>query len=224
MGGMAAQIPIKDDPAANDVASAKVRADKLREVLAGHDGTWAAHPGLVPLILEVFSQNMRTPNQLHVAREDVNVTEADLLQMPKGTKSLEGLRLNTRVGIQYLEAWMTGSGSVPLYNLMEDAATAEISRVQNWQWLRYGAMLDGEPVPIRVTKDLFGNVVQEELERVAREVGPKRFNSGRFMEAAYLFARQCTAERLGDFLTIDAYPSITTIVPEAVRLPGGSRL
>lgn len=214
MGGMAAQIPIKDDAAANEAASAKVRADKLREVLAGHDGTWAAHPGLVPMIAEVFNQHMHTPNQLHLAREEVNVTEQDLLEMPKGTKTLEGLRLNTRVGIQYLEAWMGGTGSVPLYNLMEDAATAEISRVQNWQWIKYGATLDGEVIPIPVTKELFGRVLEEEMQRIAREVGPVRFTRGRYQDAARLFAQQCLASDLGDFLTIDAYRYIATVVPE----------
>lgn len=143
----AAQIPIKDNPAANEAAEALVKADKLREVLAGHDGTWAAHPGLVPLVMEVFDKNMPQANQLHVKREDVKVSCEDLLQMPKGKRTLDGLRLNTRVGVQYLAAWMTGTGSVPLYNLMEDAATAEISRVQNWQQIKYNAVLDGGLVP-----------------------------------------------------------------------------
>eukprot|EP00897_Mesotaenium_endlicherianum_P010645 jgi/Mesen1/9609/ME000659S08989 len=216
MGGMAAQIPIKDDAAANDAAFAKVRADKLREVLAGHDGTWAAHPGLVPLVTEVFDAHMRGPNQLGVAREDVRVAAEDLLEMPKGTRSLEGLRLNTRVGIQYLAAWMTGTGSVPLYHLMEDAATAEISRVQNWQWIKYGALLDGELVPMRVTRELFSRVLDEEVVRIHAEVGPKRFASGRYQEAARLFARQCLASELGDFLTIDAYARIVELTPEEI--------
>ncbi|CAI7771551.1 unnamed protein product [Closterium sp. NIES-53] len=215
MGGMAAQIPIKDDPAANAAAFAKVKADKQREVDAGHDGTWAAHPGLVPLVLDVFNAGMPRANQMDHARDDVHVTAEDLIAMPKGTKSLDGLRVNTRVGIQYIEAWMTGSGSVPLYHLMEDAATAEISRVQNWQWLRYGAVLDGELVPVKVTKELFSQVVQEELQRIQQEVGPKRFASGRFQEAAALFASQCLAPTLGDFLTLDAYPYITQFVPES---------
>lgn len=214
MGGMAAQIPIKDNPAANEAAATKVRNDKLREVLAGHDGTWAAHPGLVPMVSDVFNKHMGTPNQLHVKRDDVNVSEADLLEMPKGTRTLDGLRLNTRVGIQYLAAWMTGTGSVPLYNLMEDAATAEISRVQNWQWIRYGALLDGELVPVRVSKELFGRVLEEELHRVASEVGQKKFATGRYMEAAELFTRQCTAPELGDFLTTDVYKYIAAVIPE----------
>jgi len=216
MGGMAAQIPIRDNPAANEAASALVRADKLREVKAGHDGTWAAHPGLVPLVLEVFDANMPTHHQIHVKREDVQVICADLLQMPKGQRSLEGLRLNTRVGVQYLAAWMTGTGSVPLYNLMEDAATAEISRVQNWQWIKYNAVLDGGLVSgVRVTKELFAQVLDEELVRIEREVGPAKFANGRYREAAKLFAKQCTAPVLDDFLTLDAYRSIVQFAPTA---------
>ncbi|KAJ7525364.1 hypothetical protein O6H91_17G047200 [Diphasiastrum complanatum] len=213
MGGMAAQIPIKDNPAANDAAFALVKADKLREVKAGHDGTWAAHPGLIKLVTDVFDQNMPQPNQLRMKRTDVNVTEHDLLQMPKGVRTLEALRLNTRVGIQYLEAWLTGTGSVPLYNLMEDAATAEISRVQNWQWIHYNALLNGDPVPVKVTKELFAKVVEEELWRIEREVGSQRFSSGRFQEAAKLFAKQCTTDELDDFLTLEAYNYITTFSP-----------
>ncbi|CAM6038048.1 unnamed protein product [Sphagnum compactum] len=216
MGGMAAQIPIRDNPAANEAASALVRADKLREVKAGHDGTWAAHPGLISLVVEVFDSNMPHANQLDVKREDVQVTEDDLLQMPKGKRTLEGLRLNTRVGVQYLAAWMTGTGSVPLYNLMEDAATAEISRVQNWQWIKYGAVLDGGLVPgVRVTKELFARVLDEEMLRIEREVGPAKFASGRYQEAAKLFAKQCTSEILDDFLTLDAYRNIVQFAPTA---------
>lgn len=128
-----------------------MKADKQREVLAGHDGTWAAHPGLIPLVLEVFDKHMPQANQLHVKREDVKVSGENLLQMPTGKRSLDGLRLNTRVGVQYLAAWMTGTGSVPLYNLMEDAATAEISRVQNWQQIKHNAVLDGGLVPGTLT-------------------------------------------------------------------------
>lgn len=215
MGGMAAQIPIRDNAAANDAAMALVRADKLREVKAGHDGTWAAHPGLIPLVTEVFDANMTRPNQIESRkREDVSVTEADLIEKPRGARTLDGLRLNTRVGIQYLEAWLNGTGSVPLYNLMEDAATAEISRVQNWQWIRYGAVLDGESVPVKVDKELFARVVSEELARVEAEVGAHRFKKGRFLEAARMFARQCTALCLDDFLTLDAYSRVVELAPE----------
>ncbi|KAL3678652.1 hypothetical protein R1sor_021608 [Riccia sorocarpa] len=215
MGGMAAQIPIRDSKLANDRAQALVRADKLREVLAGHDGTWAAHPGLISLVLEVFDENMPAPNQVHVKREDVSASAQDLLTMPKGVRTLDGLRLNTRVGIQYLAAWLSGTGSVPLYNLMEDAATAEISRVQNWQWIKYGAVLDGELVPTKVTKELFHRVLSEEMARVEKEVGSEKFQTGRYQEAAKLFAKQCLTENLDDFLTLDAYRYIVRIVPSS---------
>jgi malate synthase len=147
MGGMAAQIPIKNDPVANEAALAKVLADKRREANDGHDGTWVAHPGLVPLARGVFDAAMPEPNQLSKLREDVDVTESDLLELPHGTRTEKGLRWNLRVGVQYVEAWLRGVGCVPLYNLMEDAATAEISRTQIWQWLRHNAVLDdGRPV------------------------------------------------------------------------------
>src|SRR5213080_3560106 len=149
MGGMAAQIPIKHDPVANEAALEKVRQDKLREVRAGHDGTWVAHPGLVPVAAQVFDASMPGPNQLHVARDDVRVTASDLLAVPEGEITEAGLRTNVDVGIQYLESWLRGSGCVPIYNLMEDAATAEISRSQVWQWMRHGARLaDGRQVKI----------------------------------------------------------------------------
>ncbi|KAI5562881.1 hypothetical protein POPTR_015G092000v4 [Populus trichocarpa] len=211
MGGMAAQIPIRDDPEANNEALELVRKDKLREVRAGHDGTWAAHPGLIPACMEVFSNNMgNTPNQIQsMKREDAStITEEDLLQRPRGSRSLEGLRLNTRVGIQYLAAWLTGTGSVPLYNLMEDAATAEISRVQNWQWLKYGVELDGDGLGVKVNNDLFGKVVEEEMARIEREVGKEKFKRGMYKEACKIFARQCTAPTLDDFLTLNAYDNI----------------
>ncbi|XP_030542311.1 malate synthase, glyoxysomal [Rhodamnia argentea] len=222
MGGMAAQIPIRDDPAANEVALELVRKDKLREVRAGHDGTWAAHPGLIPTCVEVFKNQMgNAPHQIQsVKREDAaNITDEDLLQRPRGVRTMEGLRLNTRVGIQYLAAWLTGTGSVPLYNLMEDAATAEISRVQNWQWLKYGVELDGDGVGVRASLDLFGRVVEEELARIEREVGKDKFRSGMYKEAGKIFTRQCTAPVLDDFLTLEAYNHIVVHHPR-----GSSRL
>ncbi|KAL3716756.1 hypothetical protein ACJRO7_008353 [Eucalyptus globulus] len=216
MGGMAAQIPIRDDPAANEAALELVRKDKLREVRAGHDGTWAAHPGLIPACMEVFTNHMgNAPHQIQsVKREDAaNITEEDLLHRPRGARTLEGLRLNTRVGIQYLAAWLTGTGSVPLYNLMEDAATAEISRVQNWQWLKYGVELDGDGVGVRVSLDLFARVVEEEVARIEREVGKDKFKKGMYKEAGKMFTRQCTAPVLDDFLTLDAYNHIVVHHP-----------
>ncbi|RDX69563.1 hypothetical protein CR513_51311 [Mucuna pruriens] len=207
MGGMAAQIPIKDDPVANEAALELVRKDKLREVNAGHDGTWSAHPGLIGACMEVFNNMGNTPNQIKtMKREDAaNLTEQDLLQIPRGARSIEGLRLNTRVGIQYVAAWLTGSGSVPLYNLMEDAATAEISRVQNWQWLKYGVELNGDELGVKVNRELFGRVVEEEMARIEKEVGTERFKKGMYKEACKIFTRQCTSPTLDDFLTLDAY-------------------
>ncbi|KAK7389182.1 hypothetical protein VNO78_24017 [Psophocarpus tetragonolobus] len=216
MGGMAAQIPIKDDPVANEAALELVRKDKLREVKAGHDGTWAAHPGLIPTCMEVFNNNMsNAPNQIEtVKREDAaHLTEQDLLQIPVGARTMEGLRLNTRVGIQYLAAWLSGSGCVPLYNLMEDAATAEISRVQNWQWLKYEVELDGDELGVKVNKEIFERVVEEEMARIEKEVGTEKFEKGMYKEACKLFTRQCTSPTLDDFLTLDAYNYIVVLLP-----------
>ena len=201
MGGMAAQIPIKNDPAANEAAMQKVRADKLREVKDGHDGTWVAHPGLIPIAREIFDEHMKGPNQIDRARDDVNVTAEDLLAVPKGERTEAGLRTNVRVGIQYLEAWLRGNGCVPLYNLMEDAATAEISRAQVWQWIRHGADVGGGPV----TKDRLHTVIDEEMEQIRSEVGDARFEGGRFPLARELFERISTAETLENFLTLPAY-------------------
>jgi malate synthase len=202
MGGMAAQIPIKDDPMANEAALAKVRADKLREVTEGHDGTWVAHPGLVPIAKEIFDAHMKTPNQIARKRQDVRVTEEMLLEPAEGTRTETGLRHNVRVGVQYIEAWLRGVGCVPIYNLMEDAATAEISRAQVWQWLHHAVTLaDGQ----KVTVALFHRLLAEEMERVRKEVGGKRFTGGRFPEARDLFARLSTAEAFEEFLTLPAY-------------------
>jgi malate synthase len=202
MGGMAAQIPIKTDPEANRAALDKVRADKLREVTDGHDGTWVAHPGLVPIARAIFDEHMKGPNQLHVMREDVRVTAEDLLRAPEGTRTLAGLRHNIRVGVQYLEAWLRGLGCVPLYNLMEDAATAEISRAQVWQWVRHGAALDTGEV---VTPDLVRRATEEEMAALRGSLGEARFDGGRFGEARRLFEELATADELADFLTLPAY-------------------
>ncbi|XP_020111459.1 malate synthase, glyoxysomal [Ananas comosus] len=217
IGGMAAQIPVKDDAAANESALDLVRQDKLREVRAGHDGTWAAHPALIPAIAAVFAAHMRdgAPHQIRTAdRDDAStVSEHDLLRPPHGPRTLGGLRLNTRVGIQYLAAWLVGTGSVPLYNLMEDAATAEISRVQNWQWIRYGVDVDADGVAVAVTRELFARVLEEEMAGIERAVGTEMFRRGRYREAARIFARQCTAAELDDFLTLDAYDRIVVLHP-----------
>ena len=201
MGGMAAQIPIKGDAAANDAALAKVVADKRREAGDGHDGTWVAHPGLVPVALEVFSAVMTGPNQLDRLREDVSVGESDLLALPSGTRTEAGLRWNLRVGVQYLEAWLRGVGCVPLYHLMEDAATAEISRSQVWQWLRHRATLDD------------GRTVTPELVVALIDSETKTFAGGRFDDAVALFRRLILSPTLDEFLTLPAYEILTKETP-----------
>jgi malate synthase len=199
---MAAQIPIKDDPAANEQALEKVRADKRREAYDGHDGTWVAHPGLVDVAKREFDRVMQGPNQIDHLRDDVQVTARDLLEVPEGTITEAGLRLNIRVGVQYLEAWLRGNGCVPLYNLMEDAATAEISRTQVWQWLHNSKQLaDGRTV----TLALFRRVFAEELEQIADEVGPQRYKAGKFSLAARLFQEIIEQDELEEFLTSRAY-------------------
>ncbi len=204
MGGMAAQIPIKNDAEANERALAKVRQDKLREVTAGHDGTWVAHPGLVPVANEIF-ERMNAPNQLHVLREDVEVSARDLMKVPKGEITEEGLRINIDVGIQYLESWLRGTGCVPIYNLMEDAATAEICRAQVWQWVRHESrMKDGRIV----TKDLVRTTMAEELEKLKTHLGDSKFGSGKFELAAELFERITLRSEFPEFMTLAAYEHI----------------
>jgi malate synthase len=202
MGGMAAQIPIKNDPAANDAAIEKVRADKLREVTDGCDGTWVAHPGLVPVAKAVFDQHMPTPNQYTRQRPDVNVTAKQLLDFqPERPITEAGVRNNISVGIQYLGAWLAGNGCVPVYNLMEDAATAEISRSQLWQWMRSpkGVLDDGR----KVTAELFRKLLAEELAKV-KDAGAE----GKLDEAAALFERITADDHYVEFLTLPAYERI----------------
>jgi len=207
MGGMAAQIPIKGDPARNASALDKVRADKIREVREGHDGTWVAHPALVEVAKQVFDEGMPQPNQIHRLRDDVDVTAGRLLEQPRGTRTEEGLRHNIRVGLQYLEAWLGGQGAVPIYNLMEDAATAEISRTQIWQWLHHRAALDDGRT---VTRELVNRCAAEEYDRVREEVGADRFDRGHFPAARALFERVATSEPLEEFLTLPAYDVLTS--------------
>jgi malate synthase len=200
MGGMAAQIPIKNDPAANDAALEKVRQDKLREVTDGCDGTWVAHPGLVPIAKAVFDQHMPQPNQYDRQRPDVQVSAADLLKFqPERPITEAGLRNNISVGILYLGAWLAGEGAVPVFNLMEDAATAEISRSQIWQWIRSpkGALEDGR----KVTVELFRRLLGEELAKVKAAYG-----EGKYDEAAKLFERLTSDDKYVEFLTLPAYP------------------
>ncbi len=208
MGGMAAQIPIKSDPDANEAAMAKVRADKLREVRAGHDGTWVAHPGLVSIAREIFDEHMPRPNQIDRRRDDVSVSAADLLQVPAGAITEKGLRQNVNVGILYLEAWLGALGCVPLYNLMEDAATAEISRTQLWQWLHHDAMLDDGR---DVTPDLYRQILDEELTSIRKRLGETRVAEGYLDRAVAIFDRLITSDELADFLTIPAYDELLHI-------------
>jgi malate synthase len=202
MGGMAAQIPIRNDSSANELAMSRVRADKLREARAGHDGTWIAHPGLAQTALAAFDSVMTGPNQLDVKRPDVNVSPADLLQVPTGEITEAGLRGCIRVGVQYIESWLRGNGCVPLYNLMEDAATAEICRAQLWQWIRHGARTsDGR----LVTEGRFDRMLTDELDRIHREVGAARLAGGVFPTAARLFAQMIKQDTFDEFLTLPAY-------------------
>ncbi|MGC2183581.1 MAG: malate synthase A [Terriglobales bacterium] len=196
MGGMAAQIPIKNDPAANEKALDKVRQDKLREVQAGHDGTWVAHPGLVPVAKEIFDAHMKEANQIGCRREDVRVTAKDLLAVPEGKITEEGLRWNIDVGLQYLESWLRGSGCVPIYNLMEDAATAEICRAQVWQWVRHRATLSN------------GRPVTQEMVRQAIAEQKNKLKGSRMAEAAEIYQHMMTSPDFADFLTLVAYDYI----------------
>jgi malate synthase len=201
IGGMAAQIPIKNDAAANEAALEKVRLDKLREVKAGHDGTWVAHPGLVGIARQIFDEHMKTPNQIQLKREDVRISQADLLKVPQGNITETGLRMNVDVGLQYLESWLRGNGCVPIYNLMEDAATAEISRTQVWQWLHHGAALsDGR----KVTSEMVRSTIVDVLGSLQTQLGA-RYDASQFPRAAQLFEQMMLSDTLSDFLTLEAY-------------------
>jgi malate synthase len=207
MGGMAAQIPIKNDPAANEAALAKVRADKEREAGDGHDGTWVAHPGLVPIAMEIFDRLMPTPNQLHRKLDDVEIRAADLLAVPDGAITEAGLRNNVNVSLQYMASWLGGNGCVPINNLMEDAATAEIARSQVWQWIRHprGVLDDGR----RITVALFRGILGEELARLRAQQGEAAFAAGQFERAAGLLDSITTAETFEAFLTLPAYQALS---------------
>lgn len=202
LGGMSAYIPVDHDSAANQKALEEVRKDKEREARAGHDGTWVAHPDLIAPAQEVFDELMTGPNQLNVLREDLNITQFDLLEVHDGARSEAGLRENIRTGIQYLEAWLRGEGAVPLGGVLEDAAIAEISRTQIWQQLHFEASLaEGSTA----TPALFAQFVNEEMERVKEEIGDAAYQAGRFAEAIALFTELSMAEELQPFLTLSAY-------------------
>jgi malate synthase len=202
MGGMAAQIPIKDDPEANEIALAKVRADKEREARDGHDGTWVAHPGLVPIAEQVFDKYMQGANQVDRQRDDVEVTAQDLLTIPEGEITQAGLSGNVSAALRYIAAWKGGQGSVPIHNLMEDVATAEIARAQLWQWIRYpkGVMSDGR----KVTVELFEQALDHELQQIRSELGEQEFAKSPAQEAADLLNKLVTDDHFAEFLTLDA--------------------
>jgi malate synthase len=203
IGGMAAQIPIKDQPEANEAAFRKVRDDKTREASDGHDGTWVAHPGLVPVALDVFDRLMPGPNQIDKKREDVNVSRDDLIAIPQGKITETGFRTNISVCLQYMASWLSGNGCVPINHLMEDAATAEISRAQVWQWLHLdeGRLDDGR----KVDKALFETILGEEVEKIRVAIGPDAFIKGNFPKAIELFTDITLKNELEEFLTLIAY-------------------
>jgi len=215
MGGMAAQIPIKNDRAANDAALEKVRADKIREATDGCDGTWVAHPGLVDIAKEVFDQHMPAPNQVHRQRDDVQVTAGELLDFqPEKPITEAGLRNSISVGIQYIGAWFAGNGCVPVHNLMEDAATAEISRSQIWQWIRSpkGVLEDGR----KVTLELIRKLLPEELAKVRTLLGETGWAAGRYEDAARLFEQITLSDDYVEFLTLPGYAWLTRDLREPV--------
>ena len=214
MGGMAAYIPVKSDPVANQTAMDQVRIDKEREAADGHDGTWVAHPGLVPLAKEVFDQHMPQPNQIARKLEDVQITTADLLTVPKGDITEAGLRQNLAVGIGYLESWLRGIGCVPLFNLMEDAATAEISRAQLWQWAHQKAHLnDGR----HIDAGLCFKIMDEEMAKMRKAVGDARFEAGKYRDAAQLLRDLIQSQRFVEFLTLPAYDRLQAIEQRSAR-------
>ncbi len=203
MGGMSAFIPIKSDPVANEKALTQVRADKEREATDGHDGTWVAHPGLVPVALEVFDRVMPRPNQIEKQLPEFRATAADLLQVPEGSITEAGVRQNVAVGLGYVEAWLRGIGCVPLFNLMEDAATAEISRAQLWQWVHHDAVMDdGLPVTVAMVDE----VIADELRRAKASVDAQRYSA--YVRAAELMRELVRAPKFMDFLTVPAYERV----------------
>jgi malate synthase len=205
IGGMAAQIPIKGDPLANDAALARVRADKQREASDGHDGTWVAHPGLVFIARDIFDRLMPTPNNLQRLREDVAVTATDLLQVPAGEITEAGLRNNVDVAIRYLAAWLGGNGCVPIHHLMEDAATAEISRAQLWQWVRHECKLaDRRTITLAMVRELIAG----QLQTIRAEVGAAAYAEGHFARAAQLVDEMTSSPKFEPFLTLIAYREI----------------
>ncbi|MBA2175696.1 malate synthase A [Halobacillus locisalis] len=207
IGGMAAQIPVKHDEQKNLAAFDKVRSDKQREVDDGHDGTWVAHPAMVETALQVFNEKMKTPNQINRLITDIQVNEEDLIAVPEGSITEKGVRTNINVGIQYMASWLAGRGAAPIHHLMEDAATAEISRAQLWQWIRHpkGVLEDGR----KVTFEWFDQWKQEEMMAIQQEVGLEAFESGFYKEAEALFEKLIRDDDFAEFLTIEAYKHLS---------------
>jgi malate synthase len=203
LGGMAAQIPVKGNDEANAAAFQKVAEDKRREAVDGHDGTWVAHPGMVAIAMEQFNEHMPTPNQIDKKREDVQVTAAQLVEVPEGTITEDGLRSNISVGIQYIASWLSGNGAAPINNLMEDAATAEISRSQVWQWIRHpkGILEDGRTIDV----SLFHEVTEEEAAKIKQAVGEAKYSTGNYAEARELFTSLTLQSDFAEFLTLPGY-------------------
>jgi malate synthase len=202
IGGMAAQIPVKNNEEVNRKALAQVRTDKIREVKDGHDGTWVAHPGLVPVAMEVFDQYMPQQNQLDNKRHDFVTAAIHLISLPQGTITEKGLRLNINVGIMYIESWLRGNGAAAIYNLMEDAATAEISRTQVWQWLHSKAQLDDGRI---INQDLYETIRDEEIENIREEIGADAYHNGKFSKAIQIFNRLVVQQEYEEFFTSKAY-------------------
>ena len=212
MGGMAAQIPVKGDEAANEAAFGKVKADKEREVLAGHDGTWVAHPGLVPVAMDVFNEHMPLPHQILRKQVNPRIDETSLLAPHTGDITEAGIRTNISVGIEYIAAWLSGRGAVPIHNLMEDAATAEISRSQIWQWLRHGATVRlADDSTAKMTSDLFEKIFDEEMDQLRARMSDEEFSNGRFLQASEIFKKTATSVDFVDFLTLPAYRALLTL-------------
>lgn len=212
MGGMAAQIPVKNDEAANTSAFDKVRADKRREAEMGHDGSWVAHPDLVPVAMDVFNDLMPGMHQIHKKRQSPRISDTAMLAAHTGTITEAGVRTNIEVGIRYIAAWLCGRGAVPIHNLMEDAATAEISRTQIWQWLRHAASVEMDGgFKETLTPRLYDRIFKEEIKALKSELGDDAYSSGRFDEAATLFTQTATANELPEFLTLSAYTILEQI-------------
>ena len=205
IGGMAAQIPIKNDEKANEIAFEKVKNDKLREVKNGHDGTWVAHPALVKVAKDIFDEYMPQANQIANKREDVVTTAEALLELPKGTVTEQGIRDNINVGILYIESWLSGKGAAALYNLMEDAATAEISRTQVWQWLSQSITLENG---CEFNSDKYKKLRAEEVQKIKKLVGEENYLNGRFEEAISIFDELVLSHKFTEFLTLEAYKYI----------------